>query len=207
MTNMTGDSRFGRIAKFYDTLVDRLGHVAGATDQSEQSRRLRFRALADVTNLDNKRVLDVGCCIADYADYLQERFKNVSYVGIDISARMIDEAKRLRPNLELRLGNILDDTLNEKFDVVTANGIFYLLGKDAAEVIPQVIRRMYDASSCAVAFSTLSSWAPVKEEGEFYADPLETIKICRECTPWVTLRHDYLPHDFVVYMYRERRVV
>jgi len=203
---MAEDNRFGRIATFYDTLVGRFGHEARATDQSAESRQTRFQILAEVTDLTDKRILDVGCGLADYADYLLERFKRVSYVGIDISPRMIEKARQLRPQLDLRPTNILDKEFKEQFDVVTANGIFYLLGNDAVDVIRPIIRRMYELSKFAVAFSTLSSWAPIKDAGEFYADPVEILNICREFTPWVTLRHDYLQHDFVVYMYRERNI-
>ncbi|CDN13322.1 hypothetical protein RintRC_4207 [Richelia intracellularis] len=54
-----------------------------------------------------------------------------------------------------------------------------------------------------MAFNSLSSWGTQKESGEFYADPLATVKFCRTLTPWVILRHDYMQHDFTIYMYRE----
>jgi hypothetical protein len=44
----------------------------------------------------------------------------------------------------------------------------------------------------------------VQEPGEFYADPVEIVRFCRSLTPWVVLRHDYLAHDFTVYLYRDR---
>jgi hypothetical protein len=65
------------------------------------------------------------------------------------------------------------------------------------------VSRMWQMAKVAVAFNTLSSWAPDQEAGEFYADPVETLAFCRTLTPRLTLRHDYHRRDFTVYMYRD----
>ena len=46
---------------------------------------------------------------------------------------------------------------------------------------------------------------PIKNKnnpGEFNADPLETVASCRRISPRAVLRHDYMPHDFTVFLYR-----
>jgi SAM-dependent methyltransferase len=203
MTEKSRSDLFTRIADFYNRLVDQYGHTPRACDYGcADSQITKFRVLSEVMDLAGKRVLDVGCGFADFAGYLFERFDSINYVGIDISPRMIEEAKRLRPNLDVRVCNILDETFREEFDVVTANGIFYLLGDEASHLMHHIIRRFYGLARCAVAFNSLSSWVPVQEPGEFYADPLETLGFCRTLTPWVVLRHDYHPRDFTVYLYK-----
>jgi len=102
----------------------------------------------------------------------------------------------------VKLANILDDSIRDGFDLVTANGIFYLLGDEAWPTMQEIVRRMYAVAEHAVAFNSLSSWAEDKEAGEFYADPAEVLQFCRTLTPWVVLRHDYHPRDFTVYMYK-----
>jgi len=197
---------FQRVANFFDERVDRYGYDIRAIDYGrKENQTTRFNVLSDITNLKNKRILDVGCGFADYAEYLDERFGSVEYVGIDISQRAIEEAKRLRPRLDLRVCNILDEGFNDMFDVVMANGIYYLLGHEAKSIMRQIIARMYQLSRFGVAFSSLSEWAPSKQPNEFSADPIETLQFCRHVTPWVILRHDYLPHDFTIYMYHEQQ--
>ena len=197
------DKPFKQIAEFYDGLVDRYGHDPRACDYGRpQSQGIKFKVLADVIALTQKRVLDVGCGFADFADYLCKRYDEVYYTGIDISPRMIETAKKLHPNVDLNVGNILLDVEEKRFDIVTANGIFYLLGGDARNLMYQLIDRMYDLANVAVAFNSLSSWAGNQEAGEFHANPLEVLEYCRTITPWVVMRHDYLPRDFTMYMYR-----
>jgi SAM-dependent methyltransferase len=197
-------SPYPRIAKFYDELLGRYGHDPRSCDYgSAASQLVKFKVLSEVTDLRGRRILDVGCGLADYAQYLAEHVGSVDYHGIDLSPRMIEEATRLRPQLSLRNGNLLDFA-GEQYDVVNANGIFYLLGERAPALMQQLVSKMYQCARIAVAFNSLSAWAAVQEPDEFYADPLETVAFCRSLSPWVVLRHDHLPHDFCVYLYRNQ---
>ena len=96
--------------------------------------------------------------------------------------------------------------LGRTFDVVVANGIFYLLDEQPAPMMQHMIERMFSLAKKAVAFNSLSAWARDQEGGEFYADPLQTVEFCRRLTPWVVLRHDYHPRDFTVYLYKTARI-
>lgn len=193
-----------RIAAYYDALVDKYGHSPKACDYGKaRSQEVKFRVLADVLPLTGKKVLDVGCGFADFSSFLATRYRKVHYVGVDVSSGMIRQARRLHPRLDLRLSNIFNDNPG-KFDVVFANGIFYLLGEDAPRLMKKAIRRMFGLCTRALAFNSLSRWAPDREGQEFYADPLETVDFCRTLTPWVVLRQDYHPRDFTIYMYKKR---
>jgi SAM-dependent methyltransferase len=197
-------SPFARVASFYDGLVTQYGHDPRACDYGRaESQAIKFKVLSEVMDLSGQRVLDVGCGFADYADFLAMRAAGVQYTGTDISPSMIREARRLRPTLDLHHLNILDHAPPGPFDVVTANGIFYLLGDDAELLMQRLIREMFVLARTAVAFNSLSAWAPAKDAGEFYADPLETLRFCRELTPRVVCRHDYHDRDFTIYLYRQ----
>ena len=201
---MSATDPFDRIGAYYDQLVRRHGHHPAACDYgSPESQITKFDALCGVMPLDGLRVLDVGCGFADFANFIDERFENVGYTGVDISVSMIEAARKLHPHKNIHRMNVLRETPG-KFDVVSANGIFYLLGQDATQLMHALILKMYQAAERAVAFNSLSTWCTDPEEGEYYADPLETIDYCRSISPWVVLRHDYHPRDFTVYLYRKR---
>ena len=201
---MTHESeRFARIGDYYDRLVARYGHDPRACDYGrKESQDAKFRVLAEVMPLDAKSVLDVGCGFADFADFLGARYRDVRYTGVDVSRAMLDEAARLHPDKDIRRLNILDESPG-RFDLVTANGIFYLLGDGAAGLMRGLIVAMFETAVEGVAFNSLSAWAVDKEDGEFHADPLDTLAFCRTLTPRVVLRHDYHPRDFTVYLYKD----
>jgi len=194
---------FGRISSYYDALVQTYGHDPRACDYGRaESQRAKFGVLADVAPLSNKSVLDVGCGFADFSRYLNERYSDVAYSGIDLSENMIREAQRSLPGVDVRVGNVMDMAGDGLVDVVTANGIFYLLEEQALSLMQTLVSRMLEISRVALAFNSLSSWASDQEPGEFYADPLQTLGWCRTLSPFVVLRHDYHPRDFTVYIYK-----
>jgi len=194
---------FARIADYYDGLVRKYGHDPRACDYGrEESQKIKFRVLSEVLPLTNSSLLDVGCGFADFAIFLRGRFTGLQYSGIDLSSAMMNVARSNHPELDLRVGNISDAVFEKTFDVVTANGIFYLLGDEAWPMMQWMIERMYALAKTAVAFNSLSAWATDQEVGEFYADPLQVVDFCRRLSPRVVLRHDYHPRDFTVYLYK-----
>lgn len=192
-----------RIAAYYDRLVDQFGYSPRALDGLHRdSLLLRYQALSEVLNFTGKRVLEVGCGFGDLGTFLKARYENLEYVGVDISLRMVEVGSQVHPDLDLRHKDILHGPPSETFDVVLAQGIFYLLGDDAERKMHLMIHTMFNLASEALAFCTLSTWASTQNHREFYADPLKTIAFCRQLTPRLVLRHDYLPNDFAVYLYR-----
>jgi len=192
-----------RVGAHFDQLVERYGDDHRALDYgSRQSQRIRFEVLASGLALSNRRVLDVGCGMGDFKDYLDGCGMPVAYAGVDASARMIELARARHPGEEFSAGDVLAPGVARACDVAVANGIFYLLGACAAELMQNIVARMWALAEEAVAFTSLSAWSPRAVNGEFHADPLGVVKFCRSLTPWVRLRHDYLPHDFAVFLYK-----
>jgi len=195
---------FSRISAFYNDRVSEFGYDPRACDYGRTaSQQKKFRVLAEALDYSGLTVLDVGCGFADYASLLHSRFPKVKYSGIDLSEAMIAQASHLHPDLELRAGNLLDEPEDRKYDVVSANGIFYLLGTQAETLMRQLVAAMFERCRKGIAFNSLSTWASHHEPGEYYADPLEIVRWCRSLSPRVVLRHDYLAHDFTIYLYRE----
>jgi SAM-dependent methyltransferase len=197
-------SPFHRVSQYYDVLVERFGHDARACDYGRaESQRIKFQVLSEMLDYSGKSVLDVGCGFADFAGYLQERYFGVRYSGIDLSPRMIAQAKSLRPDLDLRVGNLLEADVSGRFDVVVANGIFYLLGDEAPRLMANLVGRMFQIAETAVGFNSLSTWAADQEQGEFYADPMKVLELGRSLARRLVLRHDYHTRDFTVYLYKK----
>ena len=111
---------------------------------------------------------------------------------------------QVHPHLSLRHQNVLNMESKEKFDVVMAQGIFYLLGDNAESKMYRLIRKMFSLSTEALTICAISSWASEKSEGEFYVNPAALLNWCRKLTTCIVLRHDYLPNDVTLYLYRSK---
>lgn len=194
-----------RIAAYYDRLVDEYGHDPRAVDaSSEAALNVRYRVLADVADLTGASILEVGCGFGDLGVFLHERYEGIRYRGIDVSARMIEEGRRLHPALDLAQVNLLDLNPAELFDFVLAQGIFYLLAEPAEPKMHGLIERMFALATQAIALTTTSAWSSRSYPGEFYADPVRLLEWARHLTSAVVVRHDYHPGDVALYLYKPR---
>jgi cyclopropane fatty-acyl-phospholipid synthase-like methyltransferase len=192
-----------RIAAYYDRLVDQYGHDPRACDASSvKSLEVRYKVLSEVMDLTGKSVLEVGCGFGDLGVYLQQKYSGVRYLGIDVSRRMVEEGRKVHPTLRLRVQNVLEINAPKKFDIVMAQGIFYLLGKKAESKMHELIEKIFSLSKEALAFCAISSWARDKKDSEFYVDPVALLDWCRTLTTRIVLRHEYLPNDVALYLYR-----
>ena len=86
------------------------------------------------------RVLDCGCGPGDLREYLPD----VDYVGIDIDAQYIAEARRrFGDQAAFRLGPLGADTMTEEahYDLVLAWGVLHHLDDDQAREFVSLARR------------------------------------------------------------------
>lgn len=173
---------------------------------SRESQAKRFAVLSEVGKLGGSSVLDVGCGLGDLYAWMRRKRLRVRYTGVDITPGMVDKACARFPKAQFRVCDVLDRGQPvAAHDYVLSSGIFTHRGASGLEFLEAMVCRMFDLSEQALAFNCLSGWAEKKESGEFHADPLQVISLCRNLTPRVVLRHDYHPRDFTVYLYKPAR--
>lgn len=193
------------IIAFYDRLVRRFGTHPNALDWGSRiSQETRFAVLAEVGDLSERRVLDVGCGLADLYAYLAANGIAVRYTGYDTAPQMLDSAQRRFPDLTMHAVDVARHHVPAaQFDYVVASGLFNLRREGAYGYVAAMVEQMYRVCRRGVAFNSLSSRADGLEGGHFLADPSAVLDICLDIAPRCVLRHDYLPHDFTVYLYKQ----
>lgn len=193
--------------EYYSRSVEAHGNTQLAVGWgSVQSQETRFRVLAEIGLSPSSSVLDVGCGLGDLYGYLTRKFNNQpNYRGVDITPAMIREARAKFPEGKFMVGDLLiPEKAIARADFVLASGIFALLDLDREpyRIMRDLIAAMFRQCRIGIAFNSLSSWTPNPEPGKFFVDPVAAVTMCRDITSWVSLRHDYMPHDFTIYMYR-----
>ncbi len=191
------------ICSYYTSLITEYGMCTRSLDWgSKKSQELRFKILVEIGELNGTKILDVGCGLADFYNWLNKHGISVEYTGIDITPAMIEKAALRFPDLSLSVGNLLKDYLKtqNEYDYVFASGIFYRRIEAPYEFFKNMILQMYKICTKGVAFNSLSAWSTKKNKKEFYADPIKIITICKKITKKVIFRHDYFPNDFTIYL-------
>ena len=131
---------------------------------SKKSQETRWGRLILNYPINNCSVLDVGCGIGDFFPYLQERYSDIDYVGIDFNTVMIKEAVRRYPDATFlngplsRLVECGASDLPSKWDYVFASGVFTVKVGDNDSHIQQNIDHLCELANKHVAFNFLDTY-------------------------------------------------
>ncbi len=172
---------------------------------SKESQQIRFNALLGIAkrSVAIASILDVGCGVGDLKGYLYDRIYVARYVGVDINPDMVAATKKKYPLCQFEVRDILDGEWEERFDYVVGSGIFSLEIPDWTKTTWDTIHAMFKLCQIGVAVNFLSSRTPGEKKPDMrYADPSIMFNGAMQVTPKVTLRHDYRPNDFTLYLYR-----
>jgi SAM-dependent methyltransferase len=191
-----------RVRAHYLPLLEKFGVTSRAVDYHHSGNHMaRFVVLAGIEDIRQASILDVGCGVGHLAKWLKQHGHEGEYTGIDILPEMVARARETHPDMRFEQCDILAEPDRFRADFVMSNGIFHL---GDAPLMHRVVAAMYGACGKGAAFNSLSTWDEAgSRRGFFCADPLETLAFCRTLTPHILMRHDYLPHDFTVFLYRE----
>ena len=174
---------------------------------SEASQIRRFEVLNEVAELGRRTVLDVGCGLGQFAEFMIDRgIVFDDYVGVDATPELIARASGryggspFASRMRWHVGDArkLDDVVGpETFDVVVASGLLYLHEYDDMLTI---VRALYDRARVAVALNSLQP--PFAPQGQFAYGPGILGAVAEMLDAPYVVRSDYARHDVTMYMYR-----
>jgi SAM-dependent methyltransferase len=173
---------------------------------SRESQDIRFRVLTEVGDLTNTAILDVGCGFGDLHSYLERRGIPVRYAGVDIQPAFIEEARRLHPADEFYCADIEQFEPKTAPDYIFVSGSFNVKFREDQEAwVFRILHRLFDRCRLGVGINMLSTYYDPGHHRDdmFYCPPERALTEAHAITRWVTLRHDYMPHDFTLYLYRK----
>lgn len=173
--------------------------------RSPEGQRVRFEVLCRIGDMSGCKVLDLGCGYGDLRPFLEQRFVDVAYLGVDQMPEFIEEACRRHGHLP-RTGFVQADMLNAvlpQVDYVLASGAMSYRSGNALYPY-NLIRQMWEAATRGIAFNLLD--ANVFEATPVLRgqDPEAIGDFCRVLDPAAELVRGYLPYDFTVLMHHSR---
>lgn len=199
-------SRFEEIKKYYE-----LNNIKGYPDyyiqgwENKIAQELRFIELIGQLDLNNKRILDVGCGTGNLLEYISTRFTGYQYTGVDILPHMIDRAKGKGLEGQFLLIDLFKNNPFKpgSFDIIFSSGIFNLNLGNNKEFLEDALKIFMELSCRTISFNLLWDKSPDREDRYFYFSPEEVsdwlVRKYRE--EWETsILKGYLKNDFTVHL-------
>jgi SAM-dependent methyltransferase len=167
--------------------------------------RRQHEVHASVGDLDGATILDVGCGLAHYYEFLRARGQRVRYIGYDIVAPFLDADRERFPEAEFHLRDVTCKPVLHEADYAVMCQVFNNRYEhaDNREVVRTALRATFAKARRGVSIDMLSAYVNYEEPHLFYFSPEEMFAFAKSLTPFVRLRHDYLPHHFTLFLYRE----
>lgn len=190
----------------YNERLKRYGYDPRTLGWFKGRQPVRFRVLSEIGDLDNCSILDVGCGFGDLYRFLIKRGFNIAYTGIEINSNLIEIARKKYPDACFEIKDILIDEINHKFDWVFSSGIFNFTLSDNKPFIQNMLKKMLELCNNGVAADFMSGYVDFKNMDVYYASPEHIFSFCKTLSKRVVLRHDYMPFEFCVYIYKDDRI-
>jgi len=168
-----------------------------------RSMAVRFRELVREVPVADKSIMDAGCGMGDLLPFLYAKAERFRYTGIDKSADFIEVAKQRYEGHEFRIG----DPFNKKigmYDVVLSSGVMNGNVPNWLVKRKRMIENLWEQTGEVLSFNMAGGLRPMAHDSLIaYADAREIFEYCRDFTPRVILRTDYLKNDFTVTMFKK----
>ncbi len=172
-------------------------------ESGRRAQLMRFENFVIHHELAGASILDVGCGVGDFYAHLERRQIASGYFGADLSVKMVERCRERFPAGRFEAVNILDWTPPEPFDYTVAFAIHNVRIDGGDKILREVTRRQFDLCRRAAHISLLTDRFPGFASHIQPWSPEEILTLALSITPYVTLRHDYLPNDFSVTLYRQ----
>jgi len=180
----------------------------GPTFQSQASgtidtQRARQEMHASAVVGHRPRVLDIGCGVGSFYEHLQAQRPDCDYTGYDIVPEYVDSCRRRYPAAAFLLRNALADGIEGIFDCVVMSQVLNnrYRKSDNTEIMQEAIGLALSHARRSVSVDMMSSFVDYENPDLFYYHPADILNFAKSLTPWVVLRHDYLPFEFCIQLF------
>ena len=164
-------------------------------------QHIRFKVLSEIADLNNCTILDLGCGFGDLCGFLKRNYK-VDYTGYDINNNLLEIAKKKYPDARFDVKDILMGQIIEKFDYIISSGVFNFRLSDNTSFTKKMLKKMFEMCDKGVAVDFITDYVDYRNEDLHYTNPEDMFSFCKTLSKRVTIRNDYMPFEFCVYIYK-----
>ena len=177
-----------RVAGQYREAFRRHGDSPAAVLWPKGRQDLRFAALTRFMAGSGFSVLDFGCGLAHLLPYLNERFRDVRYTGVDVLPEFVDACRKKFPAEEFRTARAAGE-ITGAYDYVVISGTFNLLyDADAAvhqRLVFENLRELFGHATRLLAVNFMSDRVDYQQEGAYHQDVGPLLSHRELAAPWL----------------------
>lgn len=172
--------------------------------ESQKAQFDRFRILTDNIELNNHKILDVGCGLGNLLEHLKEVHETPDYTGVDILEEMVAKARIRHPGYKFFHTDLFVENRFSKgeFHTIYSSGIFNINMGNNHDFLKDAIKQFLYLTRQYVLFNLLHYNSPDRDDTYYYFHPDEVVKMIEDINDEnlksIKIIEHYLQNDFTV---------
>ena len=172
---------------------------------------LRFDALTGPIAHDDFSILDYGCGLGHLKAYLDKRFDEFAYCGVDIVGEFIKENLRNFPDGVFREIESYK-SIADQFDYVVLSGVFNLLYTDDVDRhqrnVRETLLNLFGNTKIALSVNFMTDQVDYKQPFAHHQNVFEIYEfVSKYMSPRLFLDQSYMPYEFTIVAYRDQEIL
>lgn len=192
--------------KRYNNRLKKFGYDPKTLGWLKGRQGIRFSALTEIGDLNNSSIVDIGCGFGDLYGFLQHKKYQCRYIGLDLNPELIRYGKMKYPKAKFEVFDIEKDPISGIYDWAIISGLFNFKRENNLKFIEMMLHKIFNSCRKGVAVDFMTSYVDYKVKNASYTSPEQIFKICKKITKRVSIRHDYMPFEFCVYIYKNQNM-
>ena len=199
------------IADFYNPRYDpEKSNYQNCGWGSLASQNTRFQQLFRNVKFEGRKILDFGCGTGDLVAFLVKQNSDFSYLGVDVSTRLLDQAQdQYRDNSQVQfcLGDL--NSCEEKIvkfapNISVASGVFTLKRplNDNREFAENLMDQMFEITSDMVAANFMSTEVDYTNLKNFHFEPETVSEFGHGLSDQVAIYQNYGLWEFTIQIHK-----
>lgn len=196
-----------RIVETYREAFARNGLDPASVLMPKGRQDVRFGSLCRLMRPSGFSVLDFGSGLGDLAAYMNGRFSEFRYSGVDIVEEFVETSARRFP--EYRFLRINDaQEVSQSYDYVVTAGVFNMLyfpdEQRHKAYVYDTLRHLFSRCTEYLAVNFMTELVDFRQPGSYHQDRAELCDFAtRDLSRRWLLDQSYMPYEFTLVVFRD----
>jgi trans-aconitate methyltransferase len=199
------------ITQLYRAALHEHGDSPAAVLWPKGRQHERFHALTRHIALEGEfSLLDFGCGLAHLKPFIDQRYTNVAYTGVDTVSEFIELAHRkYEDSTFLQLNS--PDALREDYDFIVASGVFnicYLPDlKNNRDLVFKMLSQLFARTRTYLSINFMTDEVDYRQDGAYHQNVTE---LCNFVNSQLSIRlvldQSYMPYEYTITIWKNQQI-
>jgi SAM-dependent methyltransferase len=173
---------------------------------SPEKQRIRHEVHATALRGKHPSILDIGCGLGEFYQFLRDQRRDCIYTGYDIVPEYISACRASFPEASFEQRNIFEQGISGQFDTVIMSQVLNnrYQSSNNVEVMQAALNLAFQHTTTSVSVDMMSSYVDFESAELFYYSPEQILALAKSITKRVILRHDYRPFEFCIQLFHDQ---